>query len=47
MKIKVNEKLLGGGLCTCMFPFSIDKSKEEKKDSKKEEKNEKDEGCNK
>ena len=36
MKIKVNEKLLGGGLCTCMFPFMIDKKEENtiKKESK-------------
>lgn len=47
MKIKVNEKLLGGGLCTCMFPFSIDKSQEEKKESKKESKTKNNEGCNK
>lgn len=42
MKIKVNEKLLGGGLCTCMFPFMIDKKEEDaekKEDHSKEENN--------
>ena len=28
MKIKVNEKLLGGGLCTCMFPFMVAKNED-------------------